>query len=194
LHDPAPHQNQAGHLRAVRADAAAPGISPRGPLLAVWPESNLQPSHLLAKLIEHYSDAGDLVLADGDAQAIALGLRRRVIASDSQDGGPTVRHLPQQERARLALVTMTGANAADLNTVLPRLAPDSFVALLPTCDPTNLGRLVQSAETAGLGYWQHIVAFNPANLESSRGRARRDIIVLRTEPAGACESPAAVAA
>ena len=194
MHAPAPHQNQAGHLRAVRAGAAAPRISPRGPLLAVWPEPDLHPSRLLAKLIEHYSDPGDLVLADGKARAIALGLRRRVIASDAQDGGPTVRYLLQQELARLALVTVKAANTADLDTVLPRLAPDSFVALLPTCDPTNLGRLVQSAENAGLGYWQHIVAFNPANLDNSRGRARRDIVVLRTEPAGACESLAAVAA
>jgi hypothetical protein len=194
LHAPAPHQNQAGHLRAVRADAGTPGISARGPLLAVWPEPDLHPSRLLAKLIEHYSDPGDLVLADGKAQAIALGLRRRVIASDTRDGGPTVRHLPQQELARLALVTMTGTNAADLDTVLPRLAPDSFVALLPTCDPTNLGRLVQSAANAGLGYWQHIVAFNPANLDNSRGRARRDIVVLRSDKARVFESSAAVAA
>jgi hypothetical protein len=145
-------------------------------------------------VIEHYSDPGDLVLADGEAKTIALALRRRVIAIDTPDSNPTLRHLPHKELAHLALGKVTGTKATDLDSVLPQLAPGGFIALLPTCDPTKLGRLVQIAESAGLSYWQHIVAFNPDDLDSPRGRARRDIVMLRNDQAEPCESPAAVAA
>lgn len=178
---PASITNRSRHLRAAASDSATPESAERGPLLAVWPEPDLQPGRLLAKLIEHYSDPGDLVLADGEAKATALALRRRILPSDTPESGPAVRHLPQQELARLALVTATGAKTTDLDSVVLRLAPGGFVALLPTCDPTKLGRLVHSTESAGLGYWQHIVAFTPDNLDSSRGRARSDIVVLRKD-------------
>jgi hypothetical protein len=185
---------------------ATPTIT-HGPQLAVWLDP--EPSHhrlsdqLTRRLIEHYTDPGDLILTDRDAEPIALRLRRRaqpLVPVNPEDAPMNVVTFPCRDLATFALLQVTGRDLEPaIQALMPRLASGAFLALVPRADARTLGRLVEACEANGLRYWQHIVVFDPAATGTAdaapvdqTAHTRRDVLVLRQEAsqAGVIEAAA----
>jgi hypothetical protein len=192
LPEPIPNRTTRTRLRALPAALAAPAA----PQLAVWldPEQSRHrlSDRLTRRLIEHYTDPGDLILADRDAEPIALRLHRRahpLVPVNPEDAPVNVVTFPCRDLARFALLQVTGRDLEPaIQALIARLASGAFVALAPRSDARTLGRLVETCEANGLRYWQHIVVFDPAATGAADAApvdqtepTRRDVLVLRQE-------------
>jgi hypothetical protein len=160
--------------------------------LAVWrlhrpPGSAGFPRELARAAIRHYTDPGQLVLANrSDLRAEAARLGRRALplapAGDQLAAcDDDVVHLREQEatlvlavaraddvvhlREQEATLVLAVARADDDERVATRLSeprPGGFLALAPAprVQP-GLGALVRVCQRSGLQYWQHVVALAP---------------------------------
>jgi DNA modification methylase len=153
------------------------------------------PAELARRLIAHYSDPGQLVIAAGNSGAACVQARRlgrRALPYNGKrraNEGAVVIPLRSHERADLALL------AANKKTQAQRLAERSaqisrqlkaggflVLALAPDTH-AQLGALVGACQQHGLQYWQHIVAID-ANLQETDA-ATAELIPRRARDGGA---------
>jgi hypothetical protein len=173
------------------------------PLLAVWAVPDLgDNADVCRRLIEHYSDPGDLVLLPARQKRLAARLGRRALALEpllaagahSGEAARTVAALPPPA-AQLALVTLD-CDAAHTDAAAARverlLAPGGFAVLdLSAHTQPRLGDTVARLRATGMRYWQHLIAFDPGALER---RPHADLLVFRRPAAAAVGSRARRAA
>lgn len=182
------------------------------PALAVWPleqtSSCALPAELARRLIAHYSDPGQLVLAASGANAAAAQARRlgrRALpfngkgraCAQTNSAREAVIPLRPREPADLAIVALHTADTERLADQCARLGAelkaDGFLILALARDtPAQLGAVVHACQRHRLRYWQHIVAINPTVQQAEPAgeqripkrardtvRCHRDLLVFR---------------
>jgi hypothetical protein len=139
------------------------------------------PTELARRLIAHYSDRGDLIVAAAGASVAVLQARRlgrRALPPGTRSdaghnagiGRDALAALRPNERADLAIVVLNAdANAQGLSDVAARLGarlrPGGFLVLALDNGRAHLGPIVHACQQQGLQYWQHIVAIDPLATE-----------------------------
>ena len=179
-------------------EVESPGAAPRRTLetpLALWLDraaisGSLSPT-TVRRLVETYTDPGDLILTDRAstaAEARSLGRLATVIADS---GRRRVARLPLKP-ATLTIIEQATADRGTTLAAAATLAMGGFLALAtpglgtsPTCP---LSALVRAGREAGLQYWQHIVVVNADMIETRQrdggsggrlARAHRDLLIFR---------------
>ena len=223
MHQSSERRDASVRLRLVSETDATSCASASGDAsrtaLGVWrlecSSARRLPDELARRLIAHYSDPGELVVAAAGAGAAlrqARRLGRRALALSVREPSPPTRsnltELRPNERADLAIALLRKRSLAELQLpqLCDRVKPGAFIVVVPADVRHTLGEIVNACQQQGLQYWQHVVALDPAERESAadtcRGRAQyarrchRDLLVFRrdTEAAGRTTTARAAAA
>ena len=168
------------------------------PLLAVWacPGLNDDPTEPLSdplcqRLIEHYSDPGNLILTQEAGRQLAARLGRRALPLNPLLQQPTpgnggardraLRRLPSPA-AQLILLAPGPETNLQPERIRRLLAPGGFLVLAPPASGRpQLGETIGRWRRSGLRYWQHLIAFDPNEPTRTKPHPRhghRDLLVF----------------